>query len=162
MFKGQVKLLVFVKMLSAQYYWLLCLKVAKLVQWMALEKRCSLLIFRSKVKAKLLIFIRSVVYSSSYDSLLDGYQTLLHWLTLVRRLSLLLFGSQGQCQATGFFLLSTQNFLNHMLNNNKIWYSGCHWRVDNSFVHTQPFCIFMGGFLVYVNFSITKDSWSWY
>ena len=46
----------------------------------------------------------NVVYSSSYDPLLDGYQTLLHWLTLLRRFSLLLFGSQGQCQTTGLHL----------------------------------------------------------
>ena len=146
MFKGQVKLLVFVKMLSAQYFWLLCLKVAKLVQWMALEKRCSLLIFRSKVKAKLLIFIRSVVYSSSYDPLIDGHQTLLHWLTLLRRFPYCFLDHRVNVKLLVFIsALSTQYFMNHLLDNYQTWYSGC-W-----IIHCiQPFWILHQGAFMFL------------
>ena len=39
----------------------------------------------SEIKVKLLIFILSVIYSISYDSLYDGYENVPHWLTIEKR-----------------------------------------------------------------------------
>ena len=79
-------------------------KLPNLVQWMPLAKRsfCGFLVTLSKVKVKLLvlekmmIFILSVVNFINLWSFAWWLPNLLFWLTLKSRLSILLFGSRGQ------------------------------------------------------------------
>ena len=82
----------------------------------------------SKTKVKLMVFILSVVYSITYDLLLDGSLNLLPWLTIEKRKSLLLLRSQGQGQITGLIsALSTQYFMNCLLDD---YQRSGHYRVN--------------------------------
>ena len=72
---------------------------------MPLESRRFLLMFRShgqRSRSNCWSFVLRVVYSITYDPLLDGSPNLLHWL-FSERFSLLLFGLQGESQTTGLF-----------------------------------------------------------
>ena len=62
--------LAFEKILSAQY-----LKQLFLDSYKIWKSGCPLIFMWSKVKVKLVIFILIVVYSISYDPLLDSHQT---------------------------------------------------------------------------------------
>ena len=92
MIKGQ-KLLVY----RLNIIWPLCMKVAKLVQWMPLGSTWPLFIFRSqsKVKVKLLIFEKmlSTIY---LDPFAEKFLNLIQWMPLGSTWPLFIFRSQSK------------------------------------------------------------------
>ena len=91
--KVKVKLLVY----RFNIIWPLCMKVAKLVQWMPLGSTWPLFIFRSqsKVKVKLLVFEK--MFSTIYlDPFAEKFLNLIQWMPLGSRWPLLMFRSHGE------------------------------------------------------------------
>ena len=102
--KVKVKLLVFQKMLSAQYPDPFSAKFPNFLQWMLLDIdmiTINVEIAWSKVKVKMRVFILTVVYSKIYDPYLIFDQTCYTGWLEIEDYPYCFSGSQCQGQSTG-------------------------------------------------------------
>ena len=146
MFKGQVKLLVFVKMLSAQYLLTPLFESGQTCTVDGPREEMFPIDFQIKGQgqtADLYPKCCLLIILWSFDWWSPNFATLVDF---IEEISLLLYGSQGQCQTTGLHLsIVTQYFMNHLLDNYQTWYSGC-W-----IIHCiQPFWILHQGAFMFL------------
>ena len=145
MFKGQVKLLVFVKMLSAQYLLTPLFESGQTCTVDGPREEMFPIDFQIKGQGQtadlypkcclLIIFWSFDWWSPNFATLVD----------FIEEISLLLYGSQGQCQTTGLHLsIVTQYFMNHLLDN---YQNLVQWLLDNS-LYTTLFNSAPGGIYV--------------